>query len=67
MNFKKFLAGFALTFVITFAVVVAVSFVWSLIFHGRGVPEWETAFRLAIILGIVVPLTKPRPSAEKAA
>jgi len=58
MNVKKLLGEFLLTFVIAFVAAVIVTFVWNLIFHGRAAAEWETAFRLALILGIVIPLTK---------
>ena len=58
MNAKKFLADFGLTFVIAFAVTVVVTFVWNLVVHGTSGVDWKTSFRLAIILGIVLPLTK---------
>ena len=65
MQAKKFLGDFALTFVITFVVTVAVTFLWNLGFHGGGAAEWETAFRLAVVLGIVIPLTKTGSKMEK--
>ena len=58
MNAKKFLADFGLTFVVAFLVAVLVTFIWSLMVHGAGGVDWETSFRLAIILGIVLPLTR---------
>jgi hypothetical protein len=58
MNAKKLLADFGLTFVVAFLVAVFVTFIWNLIVHGAGGVDWETSFRLAIILGIVLPLTK---------
>jgi uncharacterized membrane protein YadS len=55
MNIRKYLTELALTFVVVFVVSVIVSFVYSLLAHGQGVVDWETAFRFAIILGIVLP------------
>jgi hypothetical protein len=58
MNAKMFLADFGQTFVVAFIVAVVVTFVWNLIVHSTGGVDWETSFRLAIILGIVLPITK---------
>jgi hypothetical protein len=54
MNFAKFARNFAVTFAIVLVVSVIVTFLYSLIVHGAGVIDWETSFRLAIILGIVL-------------
>ncbi|HXF48428.1 MAG TPA: hypothetical protein VNL73_03250 [Verrucomicrobiae bacterium] len=67
MNFKKFLIDFAFTFVVVFAVTVAVTSIWNVIFHGYATPDWKTAFQLAIILGIVIPWTKSLRQPEKTA
>ena len=65
MHAKKFLADFGLTFGVAFLVAVVVTFVWNLVVHGAGGVDWETTFRLALILGIVLPLTRGfRSSAE---
>jgi hypothetical protein len=58
MNAKKFLLDVAVTTPVTFVVAAAVTYLYSLIAHGSGVVHWETAFQLAIILGIVLPLTR---------
>lgn len=42
-------------FPITFVVVAIVSYLYSLIVHGTGVVDWEHAFRMGIILGVVLP------------
>jgi len=44
MNFKQTVIYFVLIFVITFVVSA----------DGAGVVDWETAFTLAVILGIVL-------------
>jgi len=54
MNFAKFARNFAITFAVVLVVSVIVTFLYSLIVHGAGVIDWETSFRLAIILGIVL-------------
>jgi len=58
MNVKKFLRDFILTFVIAFSAGVIVTFVWNLIIQGTSRADWETPFRLAIILGVVLPLSR---------
>ena len=58
VNASQLLLDVAITIPITFVVAAAVTYLYSLIAHGTGVVDWETAFRLAIILGIVLPLTR---------
>lgn len=55
MNIRKYLTDLALIFVVVFLVSVIVTFVYDLLAHGEGVVDWETAFRFAIVLGIVLP------------
>ncbi len=50
MKIRKFITGFIVTFVITLVVTAVVTYIWE------GAFNWETAFRFAIILGIVLPL-----------
>jgi ribose/xylose/arabinose/galactoside ABC-type transport system permease subunit len=67
MSIRQLLIDFS----ITFAVALVVAVVGSLIFHGAGTIDWETAFRFALIFGItfgiVLPWTRARESkaAEK--
>jgi hypothetical protein len=56
MKAKWFLAHFGVTFALVLVVGAAVSWLWSLIAHGSGAVDWESSFRLAVILGLVVPL-----------
>jgi len=65
MDFKKLLINFITTFVLTFVVTVIVTFLYSLIVHRAGIVDWETSFRLAIILGIVLSMTMGRESKKK--
>jgi hypothetical protein len=56
MDIKRFLIGFLVTFVVGFFVTALVTWLWSLVFHGAGVVDWQTAFALALVAGIAVPV-----------
>jgi hypothetical protein len=53
MNTKQTFVYFLGMFALTFVVSAIVTFLYSLIVHGAGVVDWETAFRFAIIFGII--------------
>ena len=65
MKIKGFLIGFVATFAVTLVVAAIVTYLWSLIFHGAGAIDWETSFLLAIILGIILPITRGMTSKRK--
>ena len=54
MDMKKFAVDFVIIFAITLLVSVIVTFLYSLIVHGLGAIDWETSFRSAIVLAIVL-------------
>lgn len=56
MNVKGFVVHFGVTFVLVLVVSAVVSWLWSLIAHGAGSADWESSVRLALILGLVIPL-----------
>lgn len=56
MKIKRFLIDFLIVFTVAFVVNLIVVFLWNLIAHGQGSFEWETPFRFAIILGIILPI-----------
>jgi hypothetical protein len=56
MKLKPLITHAAITFCLTLVVSALVSWLWSLIRHGAGSADWETSFRLAVILGLVIPL-----------
>lgn len=56
MNVKGLLAHAGIVFVLVLVISVLVSFLWSLIALGVGTPDWEFSFRLAVILGLVLPV-----------
>lgn len=60
MNIKKFAIDFTIIFAVTLLVSVIVTFLYSLIVRGSGVIDWETSFRSAIVLAIVLPWIQQR-------
>jgi len=58
MKIVNFIKYFALIFSLTFAVTVVVTYLYSLIVHGNGIIDWAVSFRIAIILGIILPIVK---------
>ncbi len=64
MNTRQFLLDVALTILVTFGVTAAVTYGYSLVVHGTGIIDWETAFSLALVLGIVLPLSRLRSRAK---
>jgi hypothetical protein len=53
-----FLFDVIYVFVITMVVAIVVSGLWNLVAHKAFTVDWTTAFRMAITLGIVLPLVK---------
>ena len=47
-------------FAVVFVVNLAVTFLYSLIVHGSGVIDWETAIRFGIMLGFILPWMRRR-------
>jgi len=58
MNTRRLLLDMALTIPVTFVVVVAVMYVYSLKAHGSGAIDWGVAFALAFVTGIAVSFTR---------
>ena len=56
MNIKKLLIGFVTTFALILVVAAIVTYLYNLIAHGTGTIDWETSFRLAVILGLALPI-----------
>ena len=57
---RELLQDIAITTPITFLVAALVTYLYSLIVHEVGAINWETAFQLALVFGIVLPLTRAR-------
>ena len=60
MNAKQFLIEMTTTASVTFVVAAIVTYLYSYFVHGIGIVNWETAFDMAIILGIILPLSQTR-------
>jgi len=65
MNAKRFAIGFVTVAAITFVVAAIVSFLYSLIAHGAGTVDWEHSIRLALTLGMIVPLMRELEKKQK--
>jgi hypothetical protein len=55
MNMKRYAIEFVVMFFIVLVVNLIVTYLYGLIVHGSGVLDWETAFRFAVTLGLVLP------------
>ena len=62
---KDFLIRFVTVFAITFVVNAIVVYVWNLVQHGEGTFNWGLSLTLAVILGIILPITRTLKSKEK--
>ncbi|MBA7633664.1 hypothetical protein ES703_41235 [subsurface metagenome] len=65
MNIKRLLIDFVTTFALILVVAAIVTYLWNLTVHGQSAVDWETSFRLAIILGIVLPVARAMRSRKK--
>jgi hypothetical protein len=60
MRLKKIIVGFITVFAISLLVTIGVTLLWSLVFHGVATIDWETSFRFATLLGILLPVLEAR-------
>jgi hypothetical protein len=60
MDFRKIISGFIPVFAIALLVCIVITFLWSLVFHGVAIIDWETSFRFAILFGIILPIIDSR-------
>jgi hypothetical protein len=58
MKIKQFLTEFLIILAIAFPVAAVVSFLYGLIIHGAGTFAWGSSIRTALILAIILPLSK---------
>ncbi len=59
MKAKDFIIRFLITFGIGLIATILVTACWNYFIKGNGlIVDWETSFRTAIILAIVIPLTQ---------
>ena len=65
MNIKRLLVDIVTVFLVSLAISMVVSLLWNLIVHRASTIDWETSFRFAILLGIIVPWITMRRSKEQ--
>ncbi len=59
MKIKNFIVGFLITFGVSLAANVMVSICWNYFVKSNGFAiDWETGFRISLILAIVIPITR---------
>jgi len=64
MRFKRLLVDVVTVFFVSLLVSVLVSLLLNLVLHRASTIDWETSFRFAIVLGIIVPWIATRRSKE---
>ena len=65
MNIKWVLVDAVMVFAASLIVLIAVTLLWNLVFHRAATVDWETSFRFAIVLGIILPWMGARRSRER--
>ena len=64
MHVKRLLVDSVTVFAITLGVTAVVTLLWNIIGHRAVRVDWETSFRFAIVLGIILPWIAMRRSKE---
>ena len=62
MNIKRVLVDGITVFSVSLVVCIVVTWLWSLVVHRANTIDWETSFRFAILLGIILPWIASRRS-----
>ncbi|MCP4357960.1 MAG: hypothetical protein GY796_08095 [Chloroflexi bacterium] len=71
MRFRQLFARFLVTFLATLVAAAVVTLLWNIIFHDVTTPDWDTAFFLAFLFGVVFfileakDLTRPSASHDE--
>jgi hypothetical protein len=55
MTIKRVLVEALTVFSISLVVSIIVTWLWNLTVHKTSAVDWETSFRFAILLGIILP------------
>ena len=61
----KLSVRFLTVFTITWGITAMVTFLWSLIGYGECAIDWETSFRFAVILAVLMIWVKSWDTREK--
>jgi hypothetical protein len=65
MNIKRIFVDFVVVFAVSLIVLVLITLLWNLAFHGEITIDWETSVRTAIFFGIILSWIERRRSKEK--
>jgi hypothetical protein len=65
LNIRKLVVEFVTVFAVVLVIAAIVTFLWNIVGHGASTIDWETSFRFAIILGIILPWAKSREAKER--
>ena len=65
MKLRKLAIEFVTIFVVALVTSAFVTFLWNLIGHATIAVDWETSFRFALILGIILTWIKSREIMKK--
>ncbi len=65
MKIKRFLIDFVIVFALAFVTNAIVVYLWNLIRHGEGAFNWVSSLTVAIVLGIILPITTAMMSKKK--
>jgi hypothetical protein len=60
VNVKRLLVDALTVFCVSLLVLLAVTFLWNVVFHKGETIDWETSFRFAIVFAIIVPWMETR-------
>jgi hypothetical protein len=58
MKFWNFVLNCLIVGAVAFLAAILVSFLFNVIVHGQALVAWGTSLRLAVILGLALPLSK---------
>ncbi len=60
MNIRRWIVDIVIVFSVTLVTSMVVSALWNLAARRTTAIDWETSFRFAIVLGIIVPWIQAR-------
>ncbi len=61
MKTRKLIVWFLITFGVAFIANILITAGWNYFVNGKGLLiDWETSFRISLLLAIVVPLARIR-------
>jgi len=65
MKLKRLAVEFLTVFAVALVTTAVVTLLWNIIGHGAYSVDWETAFRLALVFGIIMTWIKSREISGK--